>query len=699
MGIPMAISKLLIANRGEIASRIIRTARAMDIATVAVFSDPDAGLPYVLEADEAVRLPGSAPADTYLRGEAMIAAAAATAADAVHPGYGFLSENAGFARACAAAGLVFVGPSPEAIEAMGSKIAAKELMAAAGVPVLPGAVFDDGADPDPAELRKAAEDIGFPVLVKAAYGGGGRGMRIVASADEIAGAVSSARREAASAFGNGTVFLERFVESPRHIEVQILGDQAGTVVHLFERECSIQRRYQKIIEEAPSPAVGDGLRAELCRAAVAAGQAIGYVGAGTVEFVLDTSGRFYFLEVNTRLQVEHPVTELITGLDLVRLQLEIAAGQPLPSQITRAEFSEAGLTGHAIEARLYAEDVPAGYLPASGDVHTLEIDAADGLRVDAGFASGTRVSTFYDSMLAKVIGYGPTRDDARRVLAAALSRARLHGVVTNRDLLVGILREPEFAAAQIDTGYLERHRPEELSPPHPQAGSVHLLAVALAGQARRRAEAPVLGTLPSGWRNNLSAPQRASYELDGCPAEVSYSFSREGLQAEVHGAGVGRAAADGAAAGRDAAGRDAVGDVVLHGTRPDPGKGPGRTLVDLEIGGIRRIIQVAEAGRTFYVDSVLGHSVVNEADRFPDPAAVAQAGSLLAPMPGTVVRVEAAVGDLVEAGAVILAIEAMKMEHSIHAPARGIVTELPVSVGAQVDSGSVLAVLEEEPRD
>jgi propionyl-CoA carboxylase alpha chain len=668
----MSISKLLIANRGEIASRIIRTARAMDIATVAVFSDPDAGLPFVLEADEAVRLPGSAPAETYLRGEALIAAAAATGADAVHPGYGFLSENAGFARACAAAGLTFVGPSPGAIEAMGSKIAAKELMAAAGVPVLPGAVFDGTADPDPPELRKAAEDIGFPVLVKAAFGGGGRGMRIVTGPDEIVAAVASARREAASAFGNGTVFLERFVEAPRHVEVQILGDQAGTVVHLFERECSIQRRYQKIIEEAPSPAVTGELRAELCRAAVTAGQAIGYVGAGTVEFVLDASGRFYFLEVNTRLQVEHPVTELITGLDLVRLQLEIAAGQPLPPQARQA-----GITGHAIEARLYAEDVPAGYLPASGDVHTLEIDAADGLRVDAGFASGTRVSTFYDSMLAKVIAYGLTRDDARRVLAAALSRARLHGVVTNRDLLVGILREPEFAAGQIDTGYLDRHRPEELSRPHPQARPVHLLAVALAGQARRREEAPVLATLPSGWRNNPSAPQRMTYELDGQPAEVSYQFGRDGLRAEVDG--------------------QEIADVVLHGTRP--GRGVDRTLVDLEIGGIRRLIHVTQAGRTCYVDSILGHSAAEEADRFPDPAALAQAGSLLAPMPGTVVRVEAAVGDLVEAGAVILAIEAMKMEHSIYAPARGIVTELPISVGAQVDSGSVLAVLEEESRD
>jgi acetyl/propionyl-CoA carboxylase alpha subunit len=681
---PVSIRKLLIANRGEIASRIIRTARAMDIATVAVFSDPDAGLPYVVEADESVRLPGSAPGETYLLGEALIAAAAATGADAVHPGYGFLSENAGFARACAAAGLTFVGPSPEAIEAMGSKIAAKELMAAAGVPVLPGAVFEDGAEPDPAELRKAAEDIGFPVLVKAAYGGGGRGMRIVTSADEIAGAVASARREAASAFGNGTVFLERFVESPRHIEVQILGDQAGTVAHLFERECSIQRRYQKIIEEAPSPAVGDELRAELCRAAIAAGRAIGYAGAGTVEFVLDSSGRFYFLEVNTRLQVEHPVTELITGLDLVRLQLEIASGRPLPPQVTGAEF-----TGHAIEARLYAEDVPAGYLPASGDLHTFEINLSNDLRVDTGFASGTRVSTFYDSMLAKVIGYGPTRDDARRTLAGALSRARLHGVVTNRDLLVGILREPEFTAGAIDTGYLDRHQPAELCPVRAEAGPAHLLAVALAGQARRRAGATVLATLPSGWRNNPSAPQRAAYEVDGQPAEVSYQFGRDGLRAEVDGA--------------------PVGDVVLHGARTAPAgpgsagpgsAGPGsgglvRMLVDLEVGGVRRVIDVTQAGGTFYVDSALGHSVVTEADRFPDPAAAAQAGSLLAPMPGTVVRVEAAVGDHVKAGAVILAIEAMKMEHAIRAPAPGIVTELPISVGTQVDSGSVLAVLEE----
>ena len=652
------ISKLLIANRGEIAARITRTARAMDIATVAVFADPDAGLPFVTGADEAVRLPGATPAETYLRGEKIIAAAAATGADAVHPGYGFLSENADFARACAAAGLTFVGPAPETIEAMGSKIAAKELMAKAGVPVLPGAVFDDARDPDPAAIRRAAAEIGYPVLVKAAFGGGGRGMRVAGSADEVAGAVAAARREAASAFGNGTVFLERYVRAPRHIEVQILGDRSGRVVHLFERECSIQRRYQKIIEEAPAPGLADELRAELCAAAVAAGQAIGYVGAGTVEFVLDDAGRFYFLEVNTRLQVEHPVTELITGLDLVRIQLEVAAGQPLPAGIGDRR------SGHAIEARLYAEDAAAGYLPVSGDLHTFEIDPAPGLRVDAGFASGTTVSTFYDSMLAKVIGYGPTRDDARRVLAGALARARLHGVVTNRDLLVAILREPEFRAGATDTGYLDRHPPAALIG-DPSAPPLHLLAAALAGQAERRGAAPVLSTLPSGWRNNPSASQRASFADGAEPAQVRYQFGRDGLAAEVDGT--------------------ALPGVVLHAATP------GR--VDLEAGGVRRVIAVHRVGRVSYVDSALGHSTLTELDRFPDPAAAEQAGSLLAPMPGTVVRVEVSVGDPVTAGTPILALEAMKMEHAIRAPAAGVVTELLVTAGDQVSSGTILAVV------
>jgi acetyl/propionyl-CoA carboxylase alpha subunit len=434
------IGKLLVANRGEIAARIIRTAHALGIATVAVYSDPDADAPYVTQADEAVRLPGAAPADTYLCGDLIVAAAAATGADAVHPGYGFLSENAAFARACVEAGLIFVGPPPVTIAAMGSKIEAKTLMAAAGVPVLPGATVTDPGAADlagTADLAGAAAQIGFPLLVKAAFGGGGRGMRLVREPAELADAVRGASGEAASAFGDGTVFLERFVVDPRHVEVQILGDIEGTVVHLFERECSIQRRYQKVIEECPSPAVGPGLRAALTAAAVAAGRAIGYVGAGTVEFVLDRDGSFFFLEVNTRLQVEHPVTEEITGLDLVEWQLRIAQGEPLAPEVTGAAIG-----GHAIEARLYAEDVAAGFLPVTGVLHRFAIPAAPGVRVEAGFGDGSVVSPHYDAMLAKVIARGRTRADAANRLARALEAAEIHGVATNRDLLAAILREP-----------------------------------------------------------------------------------------------------------------------------------------------------------------------------------------------------------------------------------------------------------------
>ncbi|HMD25002.1 MAG TPA: biotin carboxylase N-terminal domain-containing protein, partial [Streptosporangiaceae bacterium] len=442
------IGTLLIANRGEIAARIIRTAHALGIATVAVYSDPDAEAPYVRMADQAVRLPGAAPADTYLRGDLIIAAAAATGAGAIHPGYGFLSENAAFARACADAGLTFVGPSPGTIQAMGDKVAAKATMAAAGVPVLPSVTVDsDGLD-----VGAAASTVGFPLLVKAAFGGGGRGMRLVSDPSQLAAAVGAARREAAGAFGDGTVFLERYVPDPRHVEVQILGDAHGDVVHLFERECSIQRRYQKIVEESPSPAVDGELRAALTKAAVTAGRAAGYTGAGTVEFVLDRDGSFYFLEMNTRLQVEHPVTEAVTGLDLVELQLRIAEGEPLPPEVR-----EAAITGHAIEVRLYAEDVPAGFLPVTGTLHRFAIPSGPGLRVDSGFRHGSVVSPYYDAMLAKVIAVGRTRDEAARRLARALAGAQVHGVTTNRDLLTGILREPEFLAGQTDTGYLTRH--------------------------------------------------------------------------------------------------------------------------------------------------------------------------------------------------------------------------------------------------
>ncbi|MFR9806018.1 biotin carboxylase N-terminal domain-containing protein [Pseudonocardia sp. RS010] len=665
-----SIQKLLIANRGEIAARVMRTAHALGIATVAVHSDPDADAEFVRLADEAVRLPGAAPADTYLRADLMIAAARATGADAVHPGYGFLSENAGFARDCLAAGLTFVGPSPEAIASMGSKLEAKSLMEAAGVPVLPGATVTDSTD-----LAAVAARIGFPVLVKAAFGGGGRGMRVVRTPAELTDAVEGARREAASAFGDGTVFLERFVVDPRHVEVQILGDTHGTVVHLFERECSIQRRYQKIVEESPSPAVDDALRAELGAAAVAAGKAIGYSGAGTVEFVLDQEGNFFFLEVNTRLQVEHPVTELVTGLDLVELQLRVAEGERLPEEVLDARIS-----GHAIEVRLYAESVTAGedgaatYLPATGTLHRFRVPELPGVRVDSGVVDGSVVGTHYDPMLAKVIAHGRTRTDAARTLARALRAAQVHGVTTNRDLLVGILREPEFLAGGTDTGYLTRHDPVALGSTE-GGGARQVAAAALAAQARNRAEAPVLRGLPSGWRNVGGAPQQLGYTLGERTLQVEYALHRRtgGTVLRVDGEPLGER-------------------VELVSATPE--------AVVLEVDGVRRGYRVhrvaSDVDAWVYVDGPDGSAALREVPRFADPNAAAAAGSLLAPMPGTVVRVLAEPGATVEAGRPLVVLEAMKMEHTVAAPVDGVVAEITVTQGEQVDTGQVLAVVEED---
>jgi acetyl/propionyl-CoA carboxylase alpha subunit len=657
------IRKLLIANRGEIASRVIRSCRALDIDCVAVFSEPDADAPYVTEADSSVPLPGATAEETYLRADAIIAAALATGADAVHPGYGFLSENAAFAAACAEAGLTFVGPPPAAIRAMGSKTSAKELMAAAGVPVLPGVTVGDDASPSADLAELASARVGFPLLVKAAFGGGGRGMRAVYSPDALLEAVAGAQREARSAFGDGTVFLERLVQRPRHIEVQIFADTFGQVIHLFERECSIQRRYQKIIEEAPSPAVSESLRAELGAAAVAAGKAIGYVGAGTVEFILDASGEFFFLEVNTRLQVEHPVTEMVTGLDLVALQILVAEGKPLPPSAINAT-----LAGHAIEARLYAEDVPAGYLPATGPLRRFDIPALPGIRVDAGVRGGGNVSMYYDPMLAKVIAHAPTREQAARLLGRALAESRLHGVVTNRDLLVGIFREPEFLDGQIDTGYLTRHSPAALMAADPRRDEVHAIAVALADQALRRATAPVLAAVPSGWRNVPNGPQQVTYLRSAAadePLTVSYQL---------------------------AAGRAEV--AVGGDPRPALLYSCGQDLVDLAIDGVRRVVRIDRDGAMRYADSSLGASVLAERPRFPLPDSEVAAGSLVAPMPGTVVRVQAAPGDVVTAGQVLVVLEAMKMEHSVRSPHDGTVAEVRVASGQAVDSGTVLAVLD-----
>ena len=663
------IGKLLIANRGEIAARVMRTAHDLGIATVAVYSDPDAGAPYVGLADEAVRLPGAAPADTYLRGDLIIAAAAATGADAVHPGYGFLSENEAFARACADAGLIFVGPGPGTIAAMGSKVQAKALMAAAGVPVLPGVTIASADDLD--DLAASAAGIGFPLLVKAAFGGGGRGMRLVGDPAGLAEAVRSARGEAASAFGDGTVFLERFVIDPRHVEVQILGDTAGHVIHLFERECSIQRRYQKIVEECPSPAVDEELRAALTSAAVAAGQAIGYIGAGTVEFVLGQDGSFFFLEVNTRLQVEHPVTEEVTGLDLVELQLRIAEGEPLPPAATSARIN-----GHAIEVRLYAEDVAAGFLPVTGPLHRFVIPAAPGVRTDTGFRDGSVVSPHYDAMLAKVIAYGRTRADAAKRLARTLDRAQIHGVTTNRDLLAAILREPEFASGRTDTGYLTRHEPAVLTASRPRATAWHALVAALARQAVYRAEAPVLATLPSGWRNVRSAPQRVTYTADGQEFAVAYRVTHAAPGGSASGATVEASVNDvplGAA-------------LFLHAAGPE--------LVDLEVDGLRRVYLVHRVGAQTYVDASDGSSALSEVPRFGQPDKMAPTGSLLAPMPGLVLRVLADVGATVAAGQPLVVLEAMKMEQTVTAPAGGVLAELRAKAGEQVAAGQILAVVD-----
>ena len=653
------IRKLLVANRGEIARRIFRTCRARGIATVAVFSGPDRDAPFVAEADEAVALGGAAPAESYLRGDEIVKAAARAGADAVHPGYGFLAESAAFARRCVEAGLVFLGPPPEAIAAMGSKLRAKELVREAGVPVLPGLPL---AGLDRAALVAAAGSLGWPVLVKAAAGGGGKGMRVVRGAGDLADAVEAARREAGSAFGDDTVFLERFLDSPRHVEVQVFGDAHGNVASLFERECSIQRRHQKILEEAPSPAVDPALRAALGAAAVAAARAVSYVGAGTVEFLLTPGRELFFLEMNTRLQVEHPVTEAVTGLDLVALQIHVAEGGALPPEVR-----DPALSGHAIEARLYAEDPERGFLPAAGTLHRFRAPELPGLRVDSGVGDGSAVGPDYDPLLAKLIAHAPTRAEAAARLAGALGALRVHGVTTNRDLLVALLRHPEFLRGATDTAFLERHPPLTLvaSARDPEKERLHAAAAALAASAARRACAPVLGSLPSGWRNNPS--QMQEMELDGREGRtrVCYRWERSGLALRV--------------------GESPL-QARVHACRPD--------VVDLEVDGVRRRYEVHRVDRVHYVDSPLGHTTLREVERFSSPEEEATAGSLRAPLPGRVVRLRARAGDEVAAGAVLAILEAMKMEHQVTAPHAGRVAAVLVEEGQAVEAGAVLAVVE-----
>ncbi|MCL7460296.1 biotin/lipoyl-binding protein [Micromonospora sp. MSM11] len=654
------ITRLLVANRGEIARRVFATCRALGVETVAVHSDADADAPFVAEADHAVRLPGNTPAETYLRIDLILDAARRAGADAVHPGYGFLAENAEFAAAVTDAGLTWVGPPAKAIAAMGDKMAAKALLAEAGVPMLPTWTDADGITD-------------FPVLVKASAGGGGRGMRIVRDAAGLAEAVASARREAAGAFGDGTVFIERYVERGRHVEVQIFGDTHGTVAALGVRDCSIQRRHQKIVEEAPGVLPAE-VRERLHEAAVAAGRAVDYVGAGTVEFLLAPDGEIYFLEMNTRLQVEHPVTELTTGLDLVRLQLLVAEGEPLP--VAAAPPAQ----GHAIEVRLCAEDPAQGYRPATGTLHRFTVPgvaaefgplAGPGLRLDSGVVDGSVVGVHYDSMLAKVIAWAPTRAEAARALAGALARAELHGVATNRDLLVRVLRSPEFAAVDLDTGFLERH-PEVFAPLLP-ADQLPLaaLAAALATAAAHRADAPVLAGLPSGWRNVPAFPQVTRFTGRDGEIEVRYRLDRSGALAEW-------STSPGAPT------------PVVSLVRAAPDR------VVLDVDGVRRAYRVHRVSPEVFVDGPDGAASLTELPRFPEPTAELAAGSLVAPLPGAVTRVHVEVGQRVAAGDLLLTLEAMKLEHPVLAPADGVVAELPVATGGQVDTGAVLAVVNPE---
>ena len=639
------ITRLLVANRGEIASRVFATCRRLGIETVAVHSDADADLPFVRHADQAVRLPGDAPADTYLRADLVLEAARRSGADAIHPGYGFLSENADFARAVIDAGLTWVGPSPDSIERMGSKVESKKLMEAAGVPVLGNLTVDSATESD------------LPLLVKASAGGGGRGMRIVRALADLPGEIEKASAEAASAFGDGTVFVEPYVEQGRHVEVQVWGDASGNVSVLGERDCSIQRRHQKVVEEAPAPGVLP-IVAEMHAAARAAAEAISYRGAGTVEFLLDEANdRFYFLEMNTRLQVEHPVTEAVTGLDLVELQLEAAEG----GRARVIHYDAAN--GHAIEVRLYAEDPAADYQPQSGRLTTFEIPDAvtrfrrsdvAGIRVDSGFESGSEVSTHYDAMLAKVIAWAPERTQAARMLATALTRARIHGVRTNRDQLVAILRSREFLHEQLSTAFLQDHPPVGSSV-ETQGPAV---AAALALAERAREARTVQRGIPVAWRNVVSQPQVTEFEGD---LRVAWFGGRDGYT--VDGFAV-VSAASGA--------------------------------VTLEDDGVRTTYAVAVSGSAVDVDSPRGHTALTVVPRFVDPADAVASGSLLAPMPGTVISVAVEVGAEVAAGQTVLVLEAMKMQHTVSAPYAGVVTQIDVTPGTQVASGEVLAVVEGE---
>ncbi len=639
--------KILIANRGEIAVRVIGTCRRLGVATVAVYSDADRDARHVALADDAVHIGGPAPADSYLRGDAIIAAALATGAEAIHPGYGFLSENPGFVEAVTAAGLIFIGPSAAAIRAMGLKDAAKTLMEDAGVPVVPGY---HGENQDPEHLAGAAEAIGFPVLIKAVAGGGGKGMRRVDRAADFAAALDSAKGEAVTAFGNDAVLIEKYVEKPRHIEVQVFGD--GTrAVHLFERDCSLQRRHQKVIEEAPAPGMTPEMRAAMGQAAVRAAEAIGYSGAGTVEFIVDASDglrpdRFWFMEMNTRLQVEHPVTEAITGVDLVEWQLRVAAGEPLP-----ARQEDLAISGHAFEARLYAEDVAAGFLPATGRLAQLRFP--DGVRADSGVRAGDAISPWYDPMIAKIIVHGPTRDAALGRLARALDDTEVAGSVTNLAFLAALARHEGFRAGDVDTGLIARDLAALTAETAPDPRIAVLAALGVAGL--EAGGGPLAGFA-------LWQPLRRTIAFENGTATV-----------EARGPGAARVGTGGQEI-----------DCDWRGGRWWIGGAPVTA----------RLVRHGDRISVFAGALGTGHFILH--DPLARRAGAGGGGLTLAPMPGLVKAVFVNAGQVVAAGDRLAVLEAMKMEHTLAAARAGTVAEVLAAPGDQVEAGAALIRLEDE---
>ena len=675
--------KILIANRGEIACRVAATARRMGIQTVAVYSDADAGAKHVQACDEAVHVGGSAPKDSYLRWERILQAAKDTGAEAVHPGYGFLSENEDFAKACAAAGLVFIGPPASAILAMGLKAESKRLMETAGVPLVPGY---HGADQDPALLQREADVIGYPALIKASAGGGGKGMRVVEKSEDFAAALASCQREAINSFGSDAVLIEKYVQRPRHIEIQVFGDTQGNCVYLFERDCSVQRRHQKVLEEAPAPGMTEALRAQMGAAAVAAAKAVNYVGAGTVEFIVEQTAydqpesmKFFFMEMNTRLQVEHPVTEAITGLDLVEWQLRVASGEPLPLQ-----QSEIRMTGHAIEARICAENPDNNFLPATGMLQLYRkpqassferanmSDTGVAVRIDDGVREGDTISPFYDSMVAKLIVHGDTREQALARLDTALAQTHIVGLNTNVQFLRHVVRSASFATAKLDTALIPRESAVLFKQDTVglQAAAAAVIADALQAEASAQGADPF--SRRDGWQSHGITQRRFELEYEGQPVRAELRYERAGVLSLQ----VGEAAA-------------ASLQFTSSETSPNPGGG-----LWVQFNGARIHSQVHAQGEVRHVFTPQGAVRISLLDPLAHAGEAAQEGGrLTAPMPGKVVSFAVKAGDRVLAGQALAVMEAMKMEHTIAAPQDGTVAELLYAPGDQVAEGAELLKL------